>query len=103
MSGTSTVPTRRRKEPRIARVAARPVITCRTGVLEKLFAAENIHTYREMSASLNYDSTSGVHRACNGVPVSAWLIAAIRLRFPEVPYERIFTEGTVDATADAAA
>lgn len=95
----------RRRDADDGQSPSRPVVVCRPGVLGRLFAAEGIKTYSEMSEALGYGSAGGIHRALHEAPVSAWFISAVRLRFPEIPYERIFTErvAITDAPAHAAA
>ncbi len=61
--------------------------------LDELFAAEDITTFEAKAKALNYPSTGMLHRAYKGGSCSAALIAAVRLRWPHIPYEQIFTEG----------
>lgn len=103
MEGTTA--TKRRPRKRTINVVTKAAILLRPDALDELFAAEGIKSYDAKAKSLGYPSTGMLHRAYHGGAVSSALICAVRLRFPAVPYEQLFTEGqvAVNATADLAA
>lgn len=81
-------------------------------VLDNLFDLEGITSFEDKARALEYPSTGMLHRALkDGLACSSALIVAIRLYFPGIPYEALFTEGkvlaerkvTADAPADLAA
>lgn len=79
--------------------------------LDALLTADGITTFEAKAKALHYPSTGMLHRAYKGGAVSSALICAVRLRYPTVPYEQLFTEGQAlgerkvpaDATANLAA
>lgn len=62
-------------------------------VLDEILEAEGASTFVAKLAALNYRGTGMLHRALKGGAVSPSLISTVRRRFPDIPYERIFTEG----------
>lgn len=88
MNGTINQPDRRRKKP----AKVRPVILLRPGALARLFEGTGLTKYEDFGRELQY-SPGALCVADNGGSVGAGLVAAVRNRFPLVPYEATFAEG----------
>lgn len=101
----ATTAHKRRPRKSAADAATRAAILLKSDALDQLFTEAGITTYQAKAQALGGSSVGALHRAYNGGSVSAALICAVRLRFPTVPYEQLFTEGEVpaNAPADAAA
>ncbi|MGI5245039.1 hypothetical protein [Dactylosporangium sp. CA-139066] len=80
----------------------RPAVLLRPGALDRLFAGTGLVTYEARADDLGV-SVGTLHRAAMGGPVHALLICAVRNRWPDIPYERNFTEGWVSRGAGQAA
>lgn len=99
MEGTTATKRRQRKT-----AATRPqlvtetydkgqdAVLLRTDQLNELFRAEGITTNAARADALGYPSTS-FFRAWKGFPAPSPLIAAIRRRWPNEPYEQLFIAG----------
>jgi hypothetical protein len=105
MARTSANPVHRRNSGPPSRTFPRAVVKLRGQALKDLFEAEGVKSLRGQVAELNHSSIAALSRAYDDGAVSAFLIAAVRLRFPHVPYEQLFTESeeSADARTQAAA
>lgn len=104
MQATKSAPERSSKGPRVgivvlAGAGPRPD---QIPYLATLLKNEGYNSFRARAAYLGC-STAALHRAWNGEPARDDLIAGARIRFPEVPYERMFREVAADVPADRAA
>ncbi len=93
MEGTTATTSRRRNGRRSAHPQPRVGILLRSDALRKEFEDRGITSYHGMAKALGYSSTGMLHTAFRGGLVSSTLIYAIRCYLPDVPYERIFSEG----------
>lgn len=86
--------------PQQQQVPPQPVVWLRTDVLNVLFAGTGIRGYVHRAKFLGC-STASLYRAGRGEPVNASVIAAIRYKFPLVPYEASFVEGVAPRVSTA--
>src|ERR1043165_5722461 len=92
MAGTRTTSVLRRNKAASSSTPSRAIVKLRPDALKELFAAEGIKGLRNQVAELNRSGTAALSGAYNGGAVSAGLSAAVRLRFPHVPYKQLFIE-----------
>jgi hypothetical protein len=93
MEGIPATISRKRKARPPAEPQPRVGILLRGDALRKEFEDRGITSYHGMAKALGYSSTGMLHTAFRGGLVSSALIYAIRRYLPDVPYERLFSEG----------